>query len=65
MCNTSLRQDDAVEDLLICLIVAFAAGFRSKASFNRAFKLYARDTPSGYRAGRSAATTQIVNSTKT
>ena len=32
------------------LDIAFAAGFSSKASFNRSFKLYTGQTPSQYRA---------------
>ena len=32
------------------LDIALAEGFNSKASFNRAFKLYTGDTPSAYRA---------------
>lgn len=31
------------------LDVAFAAGFSSKASFNRCFKLYTGETPTAYR----------------
>ncbi|MEZ4399964.1 MAG: AraC family transcriptional regulator [Kofleriaceae bacterium] len=36
------------------LAIALEVGFASKASFNRAFKLYAGCTPSAYRAGADA-----------
>ncbi len=40
------------------LTIAIEAGFASKASFNRAFKLYIGSTPSAYRAGLAAMTSQ-------
>jgi AraC-like DNA-binding protein len=54
-----LRSGPAEGDLLA---LALAAGFRSKASFNRAFKTYTGQTPSQYRSNAIMATSQIVNS---
>jgi AraC-like DNA-binding protein len=42
------------------LQIAFDAGFNSKASFNRAFKAYTGRTPSDYRQGERARTSQFV-----
>jgi len=43
------------------LTIALAAGFRSKASFNRAFKAYSGQTPSEYRRSAASQASQIVN----
>ncbi|HLI76203.1 MAG TPA: helix-turn-helix domain-containing protein [Acidobacteriaceae bacterium] len=44
------------------LAIAFEAGFRSKASFNRAFKLHTRNTPSGFRSSAAEPGSQMANS---
>jgi AraC-like DNA-binding protein len=52
-----LRVDAAKRDLLLpgeILTVALDVGFRSKASFNRAFKEYAGCTPSEWRSRAKA-----------
>jgi AraC-like DNA-binding protein len=43
------------------LTIALAAGFRSKASFNRVFKAYSGQTPSEYRRSAVSQASQIVN----
>ena len=53
-----LRSGLAEGDLLA---VALDAGFRSKASFNRAFKTYTGRTPSQYRSDAGTSASQIVN----
>jgi AraC-like DNA-binding protein len=45
----SVKQSLADNDKRNLLEIAFAAGFSSKASFNRSFKLYAGETPTAYR----------------
>lgn len=45
----------ALSDEPNLLDVAFAAGFSSKASFNRCFKLYTGETPTGWRQSMSSA----------
>lgn len=55
--QTSLQSQPLDADLLT---LALDAGFRSKASFNRAFKQYVGQTPSEYRAALQTSTSQIV-----
>lgn len=53
-------QDPA--DTADLLTIARDSGFRSKASFNRAFKTYTQRTPSEYRAEAVSGASQIVKS---
>ncbi len=49
--QSALRSPEAGSNLLD---IAFAAGFSSKASFNRCFKLYTGETPTAFRASLKA-----------
>ncbi len=55
------RLRDRSDDVEL-LTIALDSGFRSKASFNRAFKAYTQQTPSEYRTKGSISTSQIVKS---
>lgn len=54
----TLRKGATQSDLLN---IALRAGFKSKASFNRAFKAYTGETPSQYRTNLGRPASQIVN----
>ncbi|CAN5531215.1 AraC family transcriptional regulator [soil metagenome] len=53
----AMQAPEVQEDLLT---MALDAGFRSKASFNRAFKTYAGKTPSEFRQEHAAQTSQNI-----